>query len=191
MNINAFKIATALVVCTGLSGCVSLKETVPMELYPESSHYVNPDKQDSYFGSGYQQFVCTQDTEGYYWKFVKSQATLYPSTLIDHLFGLSQAPDNSIGSLFASTTQEFKRQDGSQVVGTEIVKHVPSADPKKDIPQLRLRARSSAKGNKAFDSVKAILRVDTHGGMPTRECSEASLGSYLNSRFSATYVMWK
>ncbi len=41
MNINVFKVTIALAVCTGLSGCVSLKESVPMELYPESSHYVN------------------------------------------------------------------------------------------------------------------------------------------------------
>ena len=179
------KLFMALVVTTLLGGCAATNSF----LYPEVSLQLRPGQGDPsqqlYLrGYGIQQFRCVRDDQGFYWKYLKTEATLKQISIE------SLISSDSIANLKAESVQVFTHQDGSVVKSTKIDKHIKGRT-ENDIPLMRMSAHSNCMGTRSFDSVKYILRIDTKGGMPFISCDAANLEMLHDAPFEATYVFWK
>lgn len=166
-----------------LSGCATslLTPDVPLDLRPGQG---TVEEQLLLRGEGFQRFRCTKDDQGYYWKFLESEATLVERDLAGLMTG------TQVGQLRAGQAQTFEHQDGSKVLSVKIERHTKGMT-KADIPWLRMKAKSASVGSRAFDSVQYILRVQTQGGMPYIPCDAANLDMIHDSPFKATYIFWK
>ena len=176
------KISISAVLLAVLSACST---TVPLSLRPGQG---DPSTQLYLRGKGIQQFRCEKDNQGYFWKYLKTEADLYEKGGALDLIS-EQEP---VGKLSAtnSSVQTFTHRDGSSVKGVKVLKNIN--DPNNiSITWMRMKAESAGSGNKTFDSIRYILRVDTIGGMPFIACEKSTLGELHDSRFSATYVFWK
>jgi hypothetical protein len=93
-----------------------------------------------------------------------------------------------VGTHFAGPTWKVTA-DESAVVGMKAAE-APAPTPNA-IPWLLLKA-SSTTGNGLMNSVVAVQRVDTVGGIPpASECSAAVVGSEVRVPYTATYYFYK
>lgn len=164
-----------------LSSCAT---TTP-PLRPGSS---NPTHQLQLVAQGYIQFICAEDSQGYYWRYLKTEANLFETGT---KLGVNSGKD-SIGKLSAtaSSGQTFIHKDGSSVKEVGILKNIKSSD-KSSISWMEMKAESLSNGNRAFDSIRTISRSNTIGGMPVIACEKTTLDKLHNSSFSAIYTFWK
>lgn len=168
---------------TTLTGCV----TPPGEWNISKESWTN---ELSLLASGHQQFKCSSDSQGYYWKFIKTEANLYSTLRVVASIFIEDIPP--VGKLvaYSGTKQTFTHTDESSVRTTGIIRNTPSFG-ERNLPNLMLKARSAARGERAFDSVHTILRTNTIGGMPTKPCGASNLGTVHRSEFNATYTFLK
>jgi hypothetical protein len=132
-----------------------------------------------YRAQGTQIYTC-KATDGaatsFAWSFKAPQATLLSE---------SCAP---VGTHFAGPTWKADA-DQSAVVGTKVAEAPAPASGA--IPWLLLKA-SSTTGQGLMNSVVAVQRVDTAGGVaPADQCSAATVGTELRVPYTATYYFYK
>lgn len=123
---------------------------------------------------GIQQFQCTADANGRYWKFITPQAELKDAK------GHVVARQGSEGSVFA--------KDGSILVA-KIEKYADDASP----GNLRdLVYRTTWRGKEGMlTGITHIKRSNGKGGVPLTRCSPSQLGSTLKVPFTATYTFYR
>lgn len=189
-----FRCRKFLSTCLILSSVVALvgcAVQIPMEQPPDEWNIPKGSLKDelSLSAHGHQQFRCSSDSQGYYWQFIKTEADLYDTLQAVTSFFTKVPP---VGKLvaYSGVKQSFTHFDGSSLRTTGIIRNTPSILDG-NISNLMLKARSSGKGKRAFDSVDMVLRTNTSGGMPTQACGAANLGKLHNSEFRATYTFLK
>lgn len=123
---------------------------------------------------GVQQFQCTADANGRYWKFITPQAELTDGK------GRVVARQGSEGSFFA--------KDGS-ILAAKIEKHADKATP----GNLRdLVYRTTSRGKEGMlTGITHVKRTDGKGGVPLTRCSPSQLGVTLKVPFTATYTFYR
>lgn len=123
---------------------------------------------------GVQQFQCTADANGRYWKFITPQAELTDGE------GRVVARQGSEGSFFA--------KDGS-ILAAKIEKYADKATP----GNLRdLVYRTTSRGKEGMlTGITHVKRTDGKGGVPLTRCSPSQLGATLKVPFTATYTFYR
>jgi hypothetical protein len=140
---------------------------------------LNPDKLSVLrvvSATGVQIYACTRNSAGATgWLFKGPDAQLF-------------GPQNkSIGKHYAGPTWEDL--DGGKVVGAVRASVPASVD--KAIPWLLLDIKSR-EGSGAFTQARAIVRIETTGGIaPGDGCDEARTGQELRVPYTAIYVFLK
>lgn len=183
----------AAAACAGLTGCSSITiSEVPPSLCPEPEDAQN---KTFMYAEGVQRFECDQDADGYYWKFVQTEAGLFQ--IFDATAGILPSQIGyRMGTLTATPKdgQKFVHQDGSYATSAKVITNMP-VKGKNDISWMLVKTDPSSLGlNKelrTFDSVHYVTRMNTKGGMPLSACEKSSLGSEHESKFSAVYVFWR
>jgi len=132
-----------------------------------------------YFAAGSQIYTCKAlegAATGFAWSFKAPVADLYDE-------GCAK-----VGTHFAGPTWKAN-VDESAVVGTKMAEApAPAANA---IPWLLLKA-SNTTGTGLMNSVVAVQRVDTVGGIPpASECSAAVAGTEKRVPYTATYYFYK
>lgn len=152
-----------------LTGCANLTQLFSDPLTPESGVVVL-DLQ----GTGYQQFQCTSDSKGRYWKFVSPKAEL---------------KDQS-GKVLVTQGAEFTFQaPDKSVLTSKIVKWDEKAPPK-DIRSVLFQTHGHGKTG-ILTGVRWVKRIEGKGGIPQTRCSASQLGSLLQVPFSAHYIFYR
>ena len=125
-------------------------------------------------GSGYQQFQCTTDSKGRYWRFVSPKAEL---------------KDKS-GRTVATQGSEFTFQapDGS-VLTSKIVRWDEKAPPL-DVRSVLFETHGHGKTG-VLTGVRWVKRIEGKGGIPQTRCSASQLGTFLQVPFTARYVFYR
>lgn len=132
-----------------------------------------------YFAAGSQIYTCKAlegAATGFAWSFKAPQADLYDE-------GCAK-----VGTHFAGPTWKLNA-DESAVVGMKAAEApAPAANA---IPWLLLKAGSTT-GTGVMNSVVAIQRVDTVGGIPPAvDCSAATVGTVKKVPYTAVYYFYK
>ena len=125
-------------------------------------------------GKGVQQFQCTADAKGRYWRFITPQAQLTDA------HGRVVARQGSDGNFFA--------KDGS-MLSVKIEKYADKATA----GNVRdLLYKSSHRGREGLLSgITHVKRTDGKGGVPLTRCSPSQLGTTLKVPFTATYTFYR
>jgi hypothetical protein len=126
------------------------------------------------FAKGVQVYECAVEGELFMWKLQAPQAEL------------TDAQGRIVGKHYGGPTWEAL--DGSKVVG-EVRASAPSTQAVA-IPQLILGAKSTS-GMGVFSRVRAIQRLDTHGGAaPSESCAPVSSGKTARVPYTARYFFY-
>lgn len=125
-------------------------------------------------GKGVQQFQCTADANGRYWKFITPEAQLTDGK------GRTLARQGSEGNFFA--------KDGSILVAK-----IEKYSEKTTAGNLRdLVYTTSSRGKKGIlTGITHVKRSQGKGGVPLIRCSASQLGSTLKVPFTATYTFYR
>lgn len=125
-------------------------------------------------GKGVQQFQCTADAAGRYWKFITPQAQLSDEK------GRVVARQGSDGSFFAN--------DGS-MLSAKIEKYAQDSVA----GNLRdLVYKTTHRGRPGlFSGISHVKRSNGQGGIPLTRCSASQLGTTLKVPFTATFTFYR
>lgn len=123
---------------------------------------------------GVQQFQCTADAGGRYWKFIA------PSAQLTDKRGRVVARQGSDGSFFA--------EDGS-ILASKIDKFAKDAG-EGNIRDLLYKTTPRGKEG-LFSGVTAVKRSNGQGGVPLTRCSPSQLGATLSVPFTATFTFYR
>lgn len=125
-------------------------------------------------GEGVQQFQCTADANGRFWKFITPQAQLRDRQ------GRVVARQGSEGSFFAT--------DGS-ILAAKIEKYAEKSTAG-NIRDLVYRTTSRGKQG-MLTGITHVKRSEGKGGVPLTRCSPSQLGATLKVPFTATYTFYR
>ena len=129
----------------------------------------------SYVGTGYQQFQCTADSKGYYWRFIAPEVEIR----------------DAAGRLFARQGADFtfSAPDGSSLKAK--INASSTAGPRSQMKDVLFEGtpRGNLKGK--LSSFTWVKRTDARGGIPTTACHKGNLGTFLKVPFSANYAFYK
>ncbi len=124
--------------------------------------------------SGVQQFQCTADAKGRYWRFIAPEASLVDAK------GRQLVRQGSDGSFFA--------EDGS-MLASKIEKYSKESSPE-NIRDLLYKTSSRGKQG-ILTGITHVKRSNGKGGMPLTRCSPSQLGQSLKVPFTATYTFYR
>lgn len=168
------RIALLLAVIGGLAGCSGSLPTL-VHSDPDS---IEPPAEATLIrtlkGTGTQQFRCTSDDQGRYWRFIAPKVTLKDKR---HRVIITQ------GAGF-----EFQAKDGSKL-SAKIVAATESNSPVNLKPVLFKTSNIGSEG--LLSDVVWIKRHNAIGGVPQTVCSASQVGMILNVRFSADYSLYR
>lgn len=125
-------------------------------------------------GKGVQQFQCTSDAGGRYWKFITPQAQLTNDK------GRVVARQSSDGSFFA--------EDGS-MLASKIEKYAKESTAG-NIRDLVYKTTHRGKPG-LFSGITHVKRSNGQGGVPLTRCSPSQLGTTLKVPFTATFTFYR
>lgn len=162
---KAFLIAVPLV----LTGCASVTQLFSDPLTPENGIAVL-----DLTAQGVQQFQCTADKQGRYWKFVSPRADL----------------SDKSGKVVVRQGAEFTfRSDDGSVLTSRIVKWDDKA-PANDVRSVLFETHGHGKTG-ILTGVRFVKRIEGKGGIPLTRCSASQLGTFLQVPFTARYVFYR
>ena len=129
----------------------------------------------SYVGTGYQQFQCTADSKGYYWRFIAPEVEIRDAT----------------GKIFAWQSADFTfgAPDGSSLKAKINASSSSSSHAKMKDVLFEGTPRGNLKGT--LSNFKWVKRTEARGGIPTTGCYRGNLGTFLKVPFSANYAFYK
>lgn len=152
-----------------LAGCSSITELFSDPLTPQKGVVVL-----DLTGTGYQQFQCTADKKGRYWRFVSPKVEL---------------KDKS-GKVVATQGSDFTftAPDGSVLTG-KIVRWDEKTSPL-NVRSVLFETHGHGKTG-VLTGIGWVKRIEGKGGIPQTRCSASQLGSFLQVPFTARYVFYR
>lgn len=120
---------------------------------------------------GYQEFRCSEDSLGLYWKFVRPHALLRDSR--DELLARQNAD------------LSFTHKDGSTMKAS-----IARAAPPNGYSLRWVLMRTSG-GTGALSGIAYVQRIATSGGIPRATCSRSQKDELMRVPFTAEFVFWK
>lgn len=152
-----------------LTGCANLTQLFSDPLTPKDG-IVFLDLE----GTGFQQFQCTADSKGRYWKFVSPKVELKDKT----------------GKTLVTQGAEFTFQAPDQSVLTSKIVQWDEKAPPLDVRSVLFQTHGHGKTG-ILTGVRWVKRIEGKGGIPQTSCSASQLGTFLQVPFSARYVFYR
>ena len=163
-----FSVATGLVGCSGPLPQIVHSDPASIEP-PANATLIRTLK-----GTGTQQFRCTADDQGRYWRFIAPKVTIKDKRR-------RTVMTQGAGFIFSAP-------DGSKLAA-EIVAATESSSPVNLKPVLFKTTSIGTQGS--LSDVVWIKRHNAIGGVPQTVCSASQVGMILNVRFSADYSLYR
>lgn len=120
---------------------------------------------------GKMHFVCSYDSQGFYWRFSHPSGSLYRD-------------NTKVGTLNADWSISAKD-------GTILKMSILATGPRRnttDLPDAVFKATSPKNGT--FAGIRYIERTNAKGGMPLTKCSASQQSQHLSRPFEADYTFW-
>lgn len=129
----------------------------------------------SWTAKGKTHFVCHYDEQGFYWKYLQTQALFYDTK----------------GKKIATLTADNRitARDGSFVRITPLPGTRRPADNPENLPDLVFRAQSLPQG--ILGNIAYLRRSSAAGGMPLTRCAPVQRYQKLTVPFKARFVFWR
>lgn len=158
-------------VCLGsvaLAGCSSL-------LFNPVSAPKQASLSASFEGSGFQQFQCAVDQNGFYWRFIAPDVQI--KDVNGHLYA-KQGPD------FA-----FTAADGSALRAKITASETSGSNSRMKDVLFEVSSQGNPTGK--LSEFRWVKRTNATGGIPFASCRKENLGIFLKVPFRATYEFYK
>ena len=157
--------------CALLSGCADLMTFFnDASSAPKEARFVMELE-----GQGYQQFQCSRDRDGYYWRFVTPSVRLLDSQ----------------GRLVATQGADFAftGSDGSLLRAKIVASEATSTHSRLKNVLFKVTAHGKKRGQ--LSSFLWVRRTSAKGGIPQTVCSSSHLSEVVKVPFSATYAFYR
>ena len=127
----------------------------------------------TYTGTGYQQFQCAIDKQGYYWRFVAPEIEIRDTT----------------GNLFAKQGADFtfRASDGSSLKA----KISASKDGSSRIKDVLFETTPRGNPTGVLSRFHWVKRTEARGGIPVEPSRRGTLGNFVRAPFSAKYSFYR
>ena len=156
-----------------LSGCSGLSEFMSAgdPMAPEKGKLLMTLK-----ASGEQQFQCTADKKGRWWKFIAPDAVLVDEK----------------GRIIARQEPDFifRASDGS-VLSAKIVKWDTHPKSHNNLRDVLFETRAQGKKKGVLTGIRWVSRTEGAGGQPQTRCSPSQIGTTLKVPFTAVYRFYQ
>jgi len=126
-------------------------------------------------GTGHQQFQCSSDSKGYFWRFVAPEVTLRDET----------------GRVLARQGVDFAfiALDGSRLKAKIVASSARSWNSQMKDVLFETTPHGLVRGK--LTPYHWVRRTDAEGGIPLRACSKTALGQFIRIPFRATYRFYR
>lgn len=127
----------------------------------------------TYTGTGYLQFQCAVDKQGYYWRFIAPEIEIR----------------DTAGQLFAKQVADFNflAADGSSLKS----KITSSQKSSSRIHDVLFETTPRGTQNGVLSDVRWVKRTDARGGVPPGACNRKTLGNFVREPFSAKFSFYR
>lgn len=154
-----------------LTGCANLPQLFGDGLSPEGDAV----EVMQLFGRGVQQFQCTKDKDGRYWKFIAPKVSL--------------TDDKGREVLVQGADFIFTSHDGS-VLTSKIVKWEKKSGDRENVRSVLFETVGHGKTG-VLTGVRWVKRTEGKGGLPLTTCSASQYGTFLQVPFTARYTFYR
>lgn len=155
---------TVLIIAAAIAGC-----TTTTNQKMERKDYLSGTKVVMTLNAkGNTFFQCAYDSEGFYWKYLRSEA------------GLTNSNHKSSGTLTASGIKLNNKNEW------RITPLLSSSRRRSDLPDTLFEVQRLDEASPRF-----VERISSRGGMPLAKCSPSQRGTLLKVPFTARFVFYK